>query len=116
MSTLTGKVAVITGASRGIGRALALGLAGDGCAIVIAAKSVTSTEKLPGSIYTVAQEVEALGAEALPVPVDRATPSRSRLRCDEPIRAHRHPDQQRRALCGSRCSTLPRSVSTWYSA
>jgi citronellol/citronellal dehydrogenase len=70
MSTLTGKVAVITGASRGIGRALALGLAGDGCAIVIAAKSVTSTEKLPGSIYTVAQEVEALGAESLPVPVD----------------------------------------------
>lgn len=70
MSTLTGKVAIITGASRGIGREIALGLARDGCAIVVAAKSVESTEKLPGSIHTVAREVEALGAEALPVAVD----------------------------------------------
>lgn len=70
MTSLQGKVAIITGSSRGIGRALALGLAGAGCHIVIAAKSTTSTEKLPGSIYTVAQEVERLGAEALPVPVD----------------------------------------------
>jgi citronellol/citronellal dehydrogenase len=70
MSTLSGKVAVVTGASRGIGRAIALGLAREGCAVVIAAKSVTSTEKLPGSIYTVAQEAEALGAQALPVAID----------------------------------------------
>ncbi len=70
MSTLQGRVAVITGASRGIGRALALGLAKAGCHIVIAAKSTTSTDKLPGSIFTVAAEVEALGAAALPVQVD----------------------------------------------
>lgn len=70
MSTLQGRVAVITGASRGIGRALALGLAKAGCHIVVAAKSTTSTEKLPGSIFTVAAEVEALGAQALPVQVD----------------------------------------------
>src|SRR5262245_38008999 len=70
MATLQGRVALITGASRGIGRALALGLARAGCAVVVAAKSVTSTEKLPGSIYTVAQEVEALGGQALPVQVD----------------------------------------------
>jgi citronellol/citronellal dehydrogenase len=70
MSTLQGRVALITGASRGIGRALALGLARNGCHIVIAAKSTESSEKLPGSIYTVAQEVEALGVQALPLRVD----------------------------------------------
>jgi citronellol/citronellal dehydrogenase len=70
MSTLQGRVAVITGASRGIGRAMALGLAKAGSHIVIAAKSTTSTDKLPGSIFTVAAEVEALGASALPIQVD----------------------------------------------
>jgi citronellol/citronellal dehydrogenase len=70
MSTLQGRVAIVTGASRGIGRAVALGLAKAGCHVVIAAKSTTSTEKLPGSIFSVAAEVEALGAQALPVQVD----------------------------------------------
>jgi citronellol/citronellal dehydrogenase len=70
MTTLAGRVAVVTGASRGIGRAMALGLARAGCHVVIAAKSTTATEKLPGTIYTVAQEVEALGAQALAVQVD----------------------------------------------
>lgn len=70
MSALEGRVAIITGASRGIGRAFALGLARAGCRIVIAAKSLESTENLPGSIYTVAQELSTLGAEALPVPTD----------------------------------------------
>jgi citronellol/citronellal dehydrogenase len=70
MSSLAGRVAIITGSSRGIGRAMALGLAGAGCHIVVAAKSTESTERLPGSIYTVSQEIEALGAQALPVPID----------------------------------------------
>ena len=64
------KVAVITGASRGIGRALALGLARDGYAVVVAAKSIESTDKLPGSVHSVAAEVEAMGGEALAVPTD----------------------------------------------
>jgi citronellol/citronellal dehydrogenase len=68
--SLAGKVAVVTGSSRGIGRALALGLARTGCAVVIAAKSTNSTEKLPGSVYTVADEVKALSGQALPVVVD----------------------------------------------
>jgi citronellol/citronellal dehydrogenase len=67
---LQGRVAIVTGASRGIGRAIALGLAGQGCAVVIAAKSTESTDRLPGSIHSVAQEVEALGAPALPVQID----------------------------------------------
>jgi len=66
----TPRTAIITGASRGVGRAIALGLARKGWNVVIAAKSITSTDKLPGSIHTVAGEVEALGAKALPVQVD----------------------------------------------
>jgi citronellol/citronellal dehydrogenase len=70
MDSFQGRVALVTGASRGIGRSIALGLAREGCHIVVAAKSTESTEKLPGSIYTVAKEVEALGVQALPVQVD----------------------------------------------
>lgn len=70
MVPLEGRVAIVTGASRGIGRSIALGLARAGCQVVIAAKSTTSTEKLPGSIYTVATEVEELGGQALPLQVD----------------------------------------------
>ncbi|HLW66330.1 MAG TPA: SDR family oxidoreductase [Gemmataceae bacterium] len=70
MPTLQGRVAVITGASRGIGRAIALGLARHCCNIVVAAKTVESTERLPGSIHSVASEVEALGVRALPIQVD----------------------------------------------
>src|SRR4029079_11382034 len=70
MPPLHGQAAIVTGASRGIGRAIALGLAKAGCRVVVAAKSTEPTEKLPGSIFTVAAEVEALGAAALPVRVD----------------------------------------------
>lgn len=67
---LTGRVAIVTGASRGIGKALALRLAQEGADVVIAAKSEASTDKLPGSIYDTANEVRALGRRALAVPTD----------------------------------------------
>jgi citronellol/citronellal dehydrogenase len=70
MAANDAKVAIVTGASRGIGRAISLGLAREGFHVVIAAKSVESTERLPGSIYTVAEEVHQLGGEALPLRVD----------------------------------------------
>jgi citronellol/citronellal dehydrogenase len=64
------KVAIVTGASRGIGRALALGLAADGWRVVVAAKSTSSTEKLPGSIFSVVEEIKAAGGEAMPFQID----------------------------------------------
>jgi citronellol/citronellal dehydrogenase len=70
MNSLGNRVAIVTGASRGIGRALALGLARAGCRVVIAAKSTAPSERLPGSIHTVAEEVLALGGEALAVQTD----------------------------------------------
>jgi NAD(P)-dependent dehydrogenase (short-subunit alcohol dehydrogenase family) len=67
---LQGRVAIITGASRGIGRAIALRLAKEGVAVVIAAKTAEPDPRLPGTIYTVAEEVAALGGRALPLQVD----------------------------------------------
>lgn len=70
MPSLKDRVAIVTGASRGIGRECALALARRGCHVVIAAKSTEPQPTLPGSIYTVAAEVEALGVQAFPCVVD----------------------------------------------
>ncbi|XP_055716775.1 hydroxysteroid dehydrogenase-like protein 2 isoform X2 [Phlebotomus papatasi] len=67
---LAGRTLFITGASRGIGKAIALKAARDGANIVIAAKTANPHPKLPGTIYTAAQEVEAAGGKALPCVVD----------------------------------------------
>ncbi|MDP2228464.1 MAG: NAD(P)-dependent oxidoreductase [Moraxellaceae bacterium] len=70
MSTLKGRTLFITGGSRGIGRAIALRAARDGANIVIAAKSAEAHHKLPGTIHSVAAEVEAAGGRALALQVD----------------------------------------------
>ena len=70
MSSLAGRTIVVTGASRGIGRAIALRAAADGANLVIAAKSDQPHPKLPGTIHSVAAEVEAAGGRALPLAVD----------------------------------------------
>jgi citronellol/citronellal dehydrogenase len=67
---LHNRVAIVTGASRGIGKALAIRLAQEGADVVIAAKSEQSSDKLPGSIYETAEAVRALGRRALAVPTD----------------------------------------------
>lgn len=73
------KTVVISGASRGIGKAIALKLAAEGANIVIAAKSVEEHPKLGGTIYSAAEEIEAAGGKALPMRCD--------IRNDEDIQA-----------------------------
>lgn len=68
--SLKGRVAIVSGASRGVGRAVALTLAKEGCNVVVAAKSVEDSPKLPGTIYSVAKEIEELGVQALAVQCD----------------------------------------------
>jgi citronellol/citronellal dehydrogenase len=68
--TLSGKTLFITGASRGIGLAIAMRAARDGANIAVAAKSVAENPKLPGTIYTAAEAIEAAGGKALPLVCD----------------------------------------------
>jgi citronellol/citronellal dehydrogenase len=79
MATLGGKTLFITGASRGIGRAIALRAARDGANVIIGAKTTVPNPKLPGTIYTVAEEIEAAGGKAQPVSCD--------IRSEDEVRA-----------------------------
>ena len=79
MGELEGKVAIVTGASRGIGKAMALGLAGAGASVVVAARSETARPDLPGTIHDTVSEIERLGGRALAVSCN--------VRDDDSIRA-----------------------------
>jgi citronellol/citronellal dehydrogenase len=68
--SLAGKTLFITGASRGIGLAIALRAARDGANVAIAAKTAEPHKHLPGTIYSAAEEIEAAGGKALPLIVD----------------------------------------------
>jgi citronellol/citronellal dehydrogenase len=68
--SLAGKTLFITGASRGIGLAIALRAARDGANIAIAAKTAAPHPKLAGTIYTAAEDIERAGGQALPLVVD----------------------------------------------
>jgi citronellol/citronellal dehydrogenase len=68
--SLRGKTLFITGASRGIGLAIALRAAKDGANIAIAAKTAEPDPRLPGTVYTAAKEIEEAGGKALPVITD----------------------------------------------
>jgi len=70
MANLKGKTLFITGASRGIGLAIGLRAARDGANVVIAAKTAEPHPKLPGTIYTAAEEIEKAGGKALPLMCD----------------------------------------------
>ena len=70
MSSLRGKVIFITGSTRGIGREIALRAAKDGASVVITGKTTAAHDKLPGTIYTVADEVIQAGGQALPIELD----------------------------------------------
>src|SRR3954464_13873258 len=68
MHDLGGKTLFVTGASRGIGLAIALRAARDGANVAIAAKTVAPHPKLPGTIHTAVQEIEAAGGRGLACP------------------------------------------------
>jgi citronellol/citronellal dehydrogenase len=70
MATLSGKTLFITGASRGIGKAIGVRAARDGANVVVAAKSSVPNPKLPGTIHTAAEEMEKAGGKALAVACD----------------------------------------------
>ncbi|MCE4513574.1 SDR family NAD(P)-dependent oxidoreductase, partial [Xanthomonas hortorum] len=77
--TLNGKTLFITGASRGIGLAIALRAARDGANVAIAAKSAVANPKLPGTIHSAAEAVTAAGGQALALKCD--------IREEEQVRA-----------------------------
>jgi citronellol/citronellal dehydrogenase len=70
MSSLRGKTLFITGASRGIGKAIGLRAAADGANVAIAAKTAEPHPKLPGTIYSAAEEITSAGGQALPLVCD----------------------------------------------
>jgi len=79
MADLKGKTLFVTGASRGIGKAIALRAARDGANVIIAAKTTHEHPKLPGTIHTAAQEIVDAGGKALPCKVD--------VRCEDQIQS-----------------------------
>src|SRR3954451_20458689 len=67
MAGLTGRAIIRSGGSRGIGEAIALRAAKDGANVALLAKTAEPHPKLPGTIYTAAEEIEAAGGKALPI-------------------------------------------------
>ena len=96
--SLKGKTLFITGASRGIGKAIALRAARDGANVIIVAKTTTDHPKLPGTIHTAAEEIEA-GRRAGPGRQDRhplrGPGGRGHRAGRGEVRRHRHRGEQR---------------------
>jgi citronellol/citronellal dehydrogenase len=87
MADLRGKTLFITGGSRGIGKAIGLRAAKDGANVAVAAKTAQPHPKLPGTIYTAAEEIEKAGGRALPVLMDVRFEDQIRAAVDEATRA-----------------------------
>lgn len=83
---LAGYTVFITGASRGIGKAVALKVARDGANVVVAAKTADPHPKLPGTIYTAAEEIEKAGGKCLPCVVDVRSEEAVQAAVDETVK------------------------------
>ncbi|MCA9581730.1 MAG: NAD(P)-dependent oxidoreductase [Myxococcales bacterium] len=85
MANLKGKTLFITGASRGIGKAIALRAAHDGANVVVAAKTAEPHPRLPGTVFTAAEEIEAVGGKALACIVDIRFEDQVRAAVDQAV-------------------------------
>jgi len=85
--SLKDKTILVTGGSRGIGKAIALRLAGEGANIVIAAKTAEPHPKLEGTIYTAAKEIEALGVKVLAIQADIRDEAQIKNAVEETVKA-----------------------------
>ena len=101
--SLAGKTLFVTGASRGIGLAIALRAASDGANIAIAAKTAEPHKHLPGTIYTAAEEIEDAGGKALPLIVD--------VRDEANVLRRGGADRRQRSAASTSASTTPRPSS-----
>ena len=72
MGSLTGKVAVVTGASRGIGKGIALALGAEGATVYVTGRTVTGLLSLPGTVGETAAEMDRRGGKGIAVQVDHA--------------------------------------------
>jgi citronellol/citronellal dehydrogenase len=87
---LSGKTAIVTGSSRGIGKAISLALAQAGANVVIAARSEEEPPSLPGTIYKTMEEIQAIGGKALPVRCDVTSVDEVQSMVDKAIWDNRH--------------------------
>lgn len=114
MSTLRGKVAFITGASRGIGAAIAHELARKGASVVLAAKSAEKHKILPGTIHSVAEEIREIadryqnGAKALPLQLDVRDASAVEEAIEESVSNFGHLDIVVNNVCTCKANSRPR--------
>jgi NAD(P)-dependent dehydrogenase (short-subunit alcohol dehydrogenase family) len=93
MGSLTGKVVVVTRASRGIGKGIALALGAEGATVYVTGRTVTiGSYPLPGTVGETAAEVDRRGGKGIAVKVDHANDSEARALFDQVRREHGHLD------------------------
>lgn len=85
MSSLSGRTAFITGATRGIGLAIGKALAAEGANIVVIGKTTEPHPKLPGTIFTAAAEIETAGGQALPIACDIRSEEKVQAAVDQAV-------------------------------